>query len=148
MSTELLETCRGFKYIIEEIVRQICYLPEFREWLHRQKHAGIRTALFCVVTQRVVAISYRRLGTTCRFKTRPDKIVWKCQQEVPLTTRCVIMKERSVLIYFAVEFGQVFGQAESTEDIFQYISNKMQFYTVYLYLETALHVLGVTSTHH
>jgi hypothetical protein len=35
-----------------------------------------------------------------------------------------------------------------TSSIFQYISNKMQLYTVYLYLETALHVSGVTSTHH
>jgi hypothetical protein len=32
--------------------------------------------------------------------------------------------------------------------IFQYISSKMQRYTVYLYLETALHVSGGTSTHH
>jgi hypothetical protein len=32
--------------------------------------------------------------------------------------------------------------------IFQYMSNKMQRYTVYLYLETALHVSGGTSTHH
>jgi hypothetical protein len=34
--------------------------------------------------------------------------------------------------------------------IFHYtcISNKMQSYTVYLYLETALHVSGVTFTHH
>jgi hypothetical protein len=32
--------------------------------------------------------------------------------------------------------------------IFRYISNKMQRYTVYLYLETALHVSGGTSTHH
>jgi hypothetical protein len=32
--------------------------------------------------------------------------------------------------------------------IFQYISNKMQRYTVYLYLETALHVSGGTSTYH
>ena len=32
--------------------------------------------------------------------------------------------------------------------IFQYISNKMQPYTAYLYLETALHVSGGTSTHH
>jgi hypothetical protein len=31
---------------------------------------------------------------------------------------------------------------------FQYISNKMQRYIVYLYLETALHVSGGTSTHH
>jgi len=32
--------------------------------------------------------------------------------------------------------------------IFQYIFNKMQRYTVYLYLETALHVSSGTSTHH
>jgi hypothetical protein len=32
--------------------------------------------------------------------------------------------------------------------IFQYISNKMQRYTVYLYLETAVHVSGGNSTHH
>ena len=31
---------------------------------------------------------------------------------------------------------------------FQYISNKMQLFTFYLYLETALHVSGGTSTHH
>jgi hypothetical protein len=33
-------------------------------------------------------------------------------------------------------------------NIFQYISNKMQLCTVYLYLETALYVSGGTSTHH
>ena len=32
--------------------------------------------------------------------------------------------------------------------LFQYISNKMKRYTVYLYLETAVHVSGCTSTHH
>jgi hypothetical protein len=32
--------------------------------------------------------------------------------------------------------------------IFQYISNKMQCYRVYLYLETDLHVSGGTCTHH
>jgi hypothetical protein len=32
--------------------------------------------------------------------------------------------------------------------IFQYISNTMQRYTVYLYLEIALHVSGGTITHH
>jgi hypothetical protein len=32
--------------------------------------------------------------------------------------------------------------------IFQYISDKMQRYIVYLYLETVLHVLGGTFTHH
>ena len=33
-------------------------------------------------------------------------------------------------------------------NFFQYMSNKMKLYTVYLYLETALHVSGVNSTHH
>jgi len=33
-------------------------------------------------------------------------------------------------------------------NIFQYISNKMELYTVCLYLETTLHVSGGTSTHH
>jgi hypothetical protein len=32
--------------------------------------------------------------------------------------------------------------------IFQYIFNKMQRYTFYLYLETALHISGGTSTQH
>jgi hypothetical protein len=32
--------------------------------------------------------------------------------------------------------------------VFQYISNEMQRYTVYLYMKTALHVSGGTSTHH
>jgi hypothetical protein len=32
--------------------------------------------------------------------------------------------------------------------IFQFIFNKMQRYTVFLYLEIALHVSGDTSTHH
>jgi hypothetical protein len=38
----------------------------------------------------------------------------------------------------------------SIVSIFQYtcITNKMQRYTVYLYLETALHVSGGTFTHH
>jgi hypothetical protein len=35
-----------------------------------------------------------------------------------------------------------------TVNIFQYISNKIKLYTVYLFLETALHVSGGTSTHH
>jgi hypothetical protein len=35
-----------------------------------------------------------------------------------------------------------------TVSIYQYISNKMQRYAVYLYLETVLHVSGGTSNHH
>ena len=39
-------------------------------------------------------------------------------------------------------------QGSSNQNIYQYISNKMQRYTVYSYLETALHVSGGISTHH
>jgi len=39
-------------------------------------------------------------------------------------------------------------RTKPTEIIFQYISNKIQRYTVYLYLETALRVSDGTSTHH
>ena len=38
--------------------------------------------------------------------------------------------------------------AQFIVSIFQYISKKTQLYTVYLYLETAVHVSGGTSTHH
>jgi len=44
----------------------------------------------------------------------------------------------------------MFHAAKAGRDIytiFQYIFNKMQCYTVYLYLETALHVSGGTATH-
>jgi hypothetical protein len=41
-----------------------------------------------------------------------------------------------------------FFSQERAKKIFQYVSKKMQIYTVYLYLETALHVTGGTSTHH
>ena len=37
---------------------------------------------------------------------------------------------------------------KESQNIFQYMFDKMQLYTVYLYLETALHVSGVTSTHY
>jgi hypothetical protein len=35
----------------------------------------------------------------------------------------------------------------SAKSVFYYTSNKIQRYTVYLYLETALHVSGGTSTY-
>jgi len=47
-----------------------------------------------------------------------------------------------------VLLGDLMFMGPCIVSIFQYISNKVQRYTVYLYLETALHVLGGTSTHH
>ena len=49
-----------------------------------------------------------------------------------------------------VLLGDLTFMGPCIESIFHYtrISNKMRCYTVYLYLETALHVSGGTSTHH
>jgi len=55
------------------------------------------------------------------------------------------MSFRALNLYFEA-FRRV--RAEIEVFVFQYISNKMQLYTVHLYLETALHVSGGTSTHH
>jgi len=40
------------------------------------------------------------------------------------------------------------GKNRNSASKFQFISKKMQRYTVYLYLETDLHVSGGTTTHH
>jgi hypothetical protein len=52
------------------------------------------------------------------------------------------------ICHLPVLFGDLTFMGPCIVSICQYISNKMQRYTVYLYLETALHVSGGTSTHH
>jgi hypothetical protein len=58
--------------------------------------------------------------------------------------------ELSPICHLLVLLGDLTFMGPCIVSIFQYtcISNKMQRYTVYLYLETALHVSGGTSTHH
>jgi hypothetical protein len=58
--------------------------------------------------------------------------------------------ELNPICYLLVLLGDLTFMGPCIVSIFQYtcISNKMQRYTVYLYLETALHDLGGTSTHH
>jgi len=56
--------------------------------------------------------------------------------------------ELNPICHLLVLLGDLTFMAPCIVSIFQYISNKMQRYTVYLYLETALHVSGGTSTHH
>jgi hypothetical protein len=50
--------------------------------------------------------------------------------------------------HLLILLGDLMFMGTCLVSIFQYISNKMQRYTVYSYLETALHVSGGTSTHH
>ena len=56
--------------------------------------------------------------------------------------------ELSPICHLLVLLGDLTFMGPRIVSIFQYISNKMQRYTVYLYLETALHVSGGASTHH
>jgi hypothetical protein len=56
--------------------------------------------------------------------------------------------ELHFICHLLVLLGNLAFMGPCIVSIFQYISNKIQRYTVYLYLETALHVLGGTSTHH
>jgi hypothetical protein len=57
--------------------------------------------------------------------------------------------ELNPICHLLVLLGDLKFMGPCIVSIFQYtcISNKMQRYTVYLYLETALHVLGGTCTH-
>jgi hypothetical protein len=58
--------------------------------------------------------------------------------------------ELNPICHLLVLLGDLTFMDQCIVSIFQYpcISNKMQRYTVYLYLETGLHVSGGTSTHH
>jgi hypothetical protein len=56
--------------------------------------------------------------------------------------------ELNPICHLLVLLGDLTFMIPCIVSVFQYIPNKMQRYTVYLYLETALHVSGGTSTHH
>jgi hypothetical protein len=56
--------------------------------------------------------------------------------------------ELNSICHLLVLLGNLTFMGPCIVNIYQYISIKMQRYTVYLYLETALHVSGGTSTHH
>jgi len=56
--------------------------------------------------------------------------------------------ELNPICHLLVLLGDLTFMVPCIVSIFQYISNKMQCYTVYLYLETDVHVSGGTSTHH
>jgi hypothetical protein len=58
--------------------------------------------------------------------------------------------ELNPICHLLVLLGDLTFMGPCIVSIFQYTctSNKMQSYTVYSYLETALHVSGGTSTHH
>jgi hypothetical protein len=58
--------------------------------------------------------------------------------------------ELNPICHLLVLLGNLTFMGQCIVSIFQYtcISNKLQRYTIYLYLESTLHVSGGTSTHH
>ena len=56
--------------------------------------------------------------------------------------------ELNHICHLLVLLGELTFMGPCIVSIFQHISKNMQRYTVYLYLETALHVSGGTFTHH
>jgi hypothetical protein len=56
--------------------------------------------------------------------------------------------ELNPIFHLLILLGDLAFMGPCIVSIFQYIYNKMQRYTAYLYLETTLHVSGGTSTHH
>jgi membrane protease YdiL (CAAX protease family) len=56
--------------------------------------------------------------------------------------------ELNTICYLLILLGDLTFMGPCIVSIFQYISSKIQSYTVYLYLETTLHVSGGTSTLH
>jgi hypothetical protein len=56
--------------------------------------------------------------------------------------------ELNPICHLLILLGDLTFMGTCIVSIFQYISNKMQRYAIYLYLETALHISGGTSTHH
>jgi hypothetical protein len=56
--------------------------------------------------------------------------------------------ELNPICHLLILLGDLTFMGPCILSIFQYISNKMKRHTVYLYLETALHVSDGTSTHH
>jgi hypothetical protein len=56
--------------------------------------------------------------------------------------------ELNPICHLLILLGDLTFMGPCIVSILQYISNKIQCYTVYLYLETSVHVSGGTSTHH
>jgi len=99
----------------------------------------------------------------CRIKESPPKILisnpYYVHTEFQFSASSVSENKRvrsinplntelNPICHLLVLLGELTFLGTCIVSIFQYISNKMQRYTFYLYLETTLHISGGTSTHH
>jgi hypothetical protein len=93
---------QGIKQQFHQNTR-ICFNQNQR--MDNKVYSIMRIVLFGVITQRVVVIPYRCLGTTyrshlqgSRIQNKDRQVVQKCLLEFT-TTRCIITPKSTVLIY-------------------------------------------------
>ena len=121
--------------------------PNESMWLH----------LFCLVCDYTSSVLYvitpllscmwlRVFCLVCGYASSVLYVVTRLLSCMWLRVFCLVCDYASSVLYVITPLLSC--MQNYIDYVFQYISNKMQLYTVYLYLETALHVLGGTSTHH
>jgi hypothetical protein len=98
-------------------------------------------ALTCIILLCLKIYLQAKIRYNCRRFMAPE------ETSPPL---CInpLNAELIPICHLLVLLGDLTFMGPCIVSILQYISNKMQRYAVYLYLETALHVSGRISTHH
>jgi hypothetical protein len=100
------------------------------------------------VALRYVLVIAVRIDINC-ICTMVNAIKIQCNLKRNYTRKInPINAELNPICHLLVLLGDLTFMGSCIVSIFQYLSNKKQRYTVYLYLETALHASGGTSTHH
>jgi hypothetical protein len=137
-------------YYMPQQKQEICFIL-----CRRQKTILISTKIYSVsralyfFTGSIRYYHTWRLVRTCLI---PKVDLHKIRPEVSLSSslpsvKCAVWSAHKFW-WVSCHFSSLTFMASCTLNIFQYVSSKMQLYTVYLYLETALHVSGGISTRH
>jgi hypothetical protein len=114
------------------------------KWLSASLHMSVRPSVCSHRTTLLTLDSFswnlilESFSKICRKNSRLIK-VWQIN---------TLNADLNPICHLLVLLGDLTFMGPCIVSIFQYISNKMQRYILYIYLETALHVSGGTSTHH
>jgi len=128
----------GFEGLRSENFANIWSIISFEGWLFFSSLASFMFFVPCIVIQ-----SYNVDCQNGRACSVPNTLLHLQDRFY----RCKTM-HLWIRVYHTCRYIGLTFMGPCIANTFQYISNKMQLYTVYLYLETAPHVSGVTSTHH
>jgi hypothetical protein len=110
---------------------------------HSQPSSNTTFCLMCSISLSTYQLCLK--PQLCFFSVRPHRnylYMYRIRNINPLNAKL------NPICHMPISLGDLTFMGQCIISIFQYITNKMQRYTVNLYLETALHVPGGTSTHH